>query len=64
MCVLSIKVPIRKKYGNVQIAFLKFTSRDNQGLVGYIPIVAVAVLLNLKSSKLASHFVIFIAITY
>ena len=32
-----------------QIAFLKFTSRDNQALVGCIPIAAVAVYLNLKS---------------
>ena len=32
-----------------QIAFLKFTSCDNQALVGYIPIAAVAVHLNLKS---------------
>ena len=33
----------------VQIAFLKFTSYDNQALVGCIRIPAVAVLLNLKS---------------
>ena len=33
----------------VQIAFLKFTSCDNQALVGYIPIAAVAADLNLKS---------------
>ena len=33
----------------VQIAFLKFTSCDNQDLVGCIPIPAVAVHLNLKS---------------
>ena len=32
-----------------QIAFLKITSRDNQALVGCIPIDAVAVPLNLKS---------------
>ena len=32
-----------------QIAFLKFTSRDNQALVGCIPIAAVAVHLKLKS---------------
>ena len=32
-----------------QIAFLKFTSCDNQVLVGCIPIHAVAVPLNLKS---------------
>ena len=34
---------------HVQIAFLKFTSCDNQALVGYIPIPAVAVHLKLKS---------------
>ena len=34
---------------HIQIAFLKFTSCDNQALVGYIPIAAVAVHLNLKS---------------
>ena len=33
----------------VQIAFLKFTSYDDQALVGCIPIAAVAVDLNLKS---------------
>ena len=33
----------------VQIAFLKFTSCDNQALVGYIPIHVVAVHLNVKS---------------
>ena len=32
-----------------QIAFLKFTSCDNQALIGCIPIAAVAVHLNLKS---------------
>ena len=32
-----------------QIAFLKFTSYDNQALVGCIPIPAVVVHLNLKS---------------
>ena len=31
------------------IAFLKFTSCDNQALVGCIPVAAVAVDLNLKS---------------
>ncbi len=35
----------------VQIAFLKFTSWDNQALVGCIPIAAVAVYLNLKIIK-------------
>ena len=34
---------------HVQIAFLKFTSCNNQALVGYIPIAAVAVDLNLKA---------------
>ena len=33
----------------LQIAFLKFTSCDNQALVGCIPIPAVGVHLNLKS---------------
>ena len=33
----------------VEIAFLKFTSCDNQALVGCVPITAVAVHLNLKS---------------
>ena len=37
------------KCPHVQIAFLKFTSCDNQALVGCIPIPAVAVHLNLKS---------------
>ena len=37
------------KCPHVQIAFLKFTSCDNQALVGCIPIAAVAVPLNLKS---------------
>ena len=36
------------KYPHVQIAFLKFTSCNNQALVGCIPIAAVAVHLNLK----------------
>ena len=39
------------KCPHVQIAFLKFTSCDNQALVGCFPIAAVAVHLNLKSSK-------------
>ena len=34
---------------HVKIAILKFTKCDNQALVGYIPIAAVAVDLNLKS---------------
>ena len=33
----------------VQVVFLKFTSFDNQALVGYIPISAIAVYLNVKS---------------
>ena len=37
------------KCPHVQITFLKFTSCDNQGLVGCIPNPAVAVHLNLKS---------------
>ena len=37
------------KCPHLQIAFLKFTSCDNQALVGCIPIAAVAVDLNLKS---------------
>ena len=37
------------KYPHIQIAFLKFTSCDNQALVGCIPILAIAVHLNLKS---------------
>ena len=37
------------KCHHVQIAFLKFTSCDNQALVGCIPIPAVVVDLNLKS---------------
>ena len=37
------------KSPHVQIAFLKFTSCDNQALVGCIPITTVAVHLNLKS---------------
>ena len=52
------------KCRHVQIAFLKFTSRDNQTLVGCIPIPAIAVHLNLKSWKLVSHLIRCIAITY
>ena len=37
------------KYPQVQIEFLKFTSCDNQALVGCIPIPTVAVHLNLES---------------
>ena len=37
------------KCSHIQIAFLKFTSCDNQTLVGCIPIAAVAVHLKLKS---------------
>ena len=47
----------------VQIAFLKFTSCDNQSLVGRIPIPAVADDLNLRSKKLVSHLVRCIEIT-
>ena len=37
------------KCPHVQIAFLKFTSCDNEALVGCIPLPTVAVHLNLKS---------------
>ena len=47
-----------------QIAFLKFTSCDNQFLVGCIPIAVVAVHLNLKSYNLVSLLIRCIAITY
>ena len=40
---------IAYRSSKVQIAFLKFTSCDNQALVGCIPIPAVAVYFNLKS---------------
>ena len=40
---------IAYRSSKVQIAFLKFTSCDNEALVGCIPIAAVAVHLNLKS---------------
>ena len=40
---------IAYRSSKVQIAFLKFTSGNNQALVGCIPILAVAVHLNLKS---------------
>ena len=43
MHIVLLKCP------HVHIAFLKFTSCDNQALVGCIPIAAVAVHLNLKS---------------
>ena len=43
------------KCPHVQIAFLKFSSCDNQVLLGCIPILAVAVHLNLKSWKLVSN---------
>ena len=56
--IVLIKCP------HVQIAFLKFTSCDNQALVGCIPIASVAVHLNLKSEKLVSHLIRCIAITY
>ena len=40
---------IAYRSSKVQIAFLKFTSCDNQALVGCIPIAVVAVPLSLKS---------------
>ena len=40
---------IAYRSSKVQIAFLKFTSCDNQDLVGCIPISTVAVHLNLKT---------------
>ena len=43
MHIILLKCP------HVQIAILIFTSCDNQALVGYIPIAAVAVHLNPKS---------------
>ena len=43
---------------------LKFTSCDNQALVGCIPIAAVGVHLKLKSYRLVSHLIRCIAITY
>ena len=43
MYIVLLKCP------HVQIAFLKYTSYDNQALAGCIPIAAVAVPLNLKS---------------
>ena len=49
---------------HVQMSFLKFTSCDNQALLGCIPIAAVAVHLNLNSCKLVSHHIRCIAITY
>ena len=52
------------KCSHIQIAILKFTSCDNQALVGCIPIAAVAVHLNLKSYKLVSRLIRCIAITY
>ena len=54
---------IAYRSSKVQIAFLKFTSCDNQALVGCIPIPAVAVHLNLKSWKLVSHLIRCIVIT-
>ena len=40
---------IAYRSSEVQIVFLKYTSCDNQDLLGCIPIAAVAVDLNLKS---------------
>ena len=57
MHIVLLKCP------HVQISFLKFTSCDNQVLVGCIPIAAVAVHLNLKSWKLVSRLMRSIAIT-
>ena len=45
----SVSVLLHIVLPHVQIAFLKFTSCDNQSLVGCIAIPAVAVPLNLKS---------------
>ena len=45
----SLKHIVLLKCPHVQISFLKFTSCDNQALIGCIPIAAVAVDLNLKS---------------
>ena len=50
MHIVLLKCP------DVQIAFLKFTSYDNEALVGCIPIAAVAVHLNLKSLKISQSF--------
>ena len=44
------------KCPHVQIAFLKFTSCDNQALVGCIPIPAVAVQLKLKIIQIGQSF--------
>ena len=51
------------KCPHVQIAFLKFTSCDNQALVGCVPIAAVDVHLNLMSWKMVSHLIRCITIT-
>ena len=51
------------KSPHVQIAFLKFTSCDNQALVGCIPIAAVAVHLKIKSEKFVTHLIRCIEIT-
>ena len=55
---------IAYRSSKVQIEFLKFTSCENQALVGCIPIPAVAVHLNMKSYKLVSHLKRCIAIKY
>ena len=52
------------KCPHVQIGFLKFTSCDNQGLVGCIPILVVGVHLSVKQKKMVSHLITCIAITY
>ena len=55
---------IAHRSSKVQIAFLKFTSSDNQTLVGCIPIAALAVNLNKKLQKFVTHLIRCIAITY
>ena len=50
MHIVLLKCP------HVQIAFLKFTSCDNQALVECIPIAAVAVNLNLKHTEFSSVY--------
>ena len=51
------------KCPHVQIAFLKFTSCDNQALVGCIPIPAITAYLNLKSLKSVNHLIRCITMT-
>ena len=47
--IVSLKQYFIVYRSHVPIAFLKFTSSENQDLVGCIPIAAVTVSLNLKS---------------